>query len=111
MCLSTGGARRAGRNKCYGENPPRADTMETARCILAQTRVAQSGYSGMAGPPQGESSSGPVLRGALSMSNRNRFFVGIAFAAMLSANLTAQSIYGTLTGIVSDPSQAVVAGA
>jgi hypothetical protein len=30
---------------------------------------------------------------------------------MLSGNLTAQSIYGTLTGIVSDPSQAVVAGA
>ena len=45
------------------------------------------------------------------MSNRNRFLVGIAFAAMLSGNLTAQSIYGTLTGIVSDPSQAVVAGA
>jgi hypothetical protein len=30
---------------------------------------------------------------------------------MLSGNLTAQSIYGTITGIVSDPSQAVVAGA
>ncbi len=45
------------------------------------------------------------------MSYRNRFLVGIAFAAMLSGNLTAQSIYGTLTGIVSDPSQAVVAGA
>src|ERR1700686_1073326 len=45
------------------------------------------------------------------MSYRNRFLVGIAFAAMLSRNLTAQSIYGTLTGIVSDPSQAVVAGA
>jgi hypothetical protein len=29
----------------------------------------------------------------------------------LSGNLTAQSIYGTITGIVSDPSQAVVAGA
>jgi hypothetical protein len=30
---------------------------------------------------------------------------------MLSGSLTAQSIYGTLTGIVTDPSQAVVAGA
>ena len=45
------------------------------------------------------------------MSRHNRFLVGIAFAAMLSGNLPAQSIYGTLTGIVSDPSQAVVAGA
>ena len=45
------------------------------------------------------------------MSRHNRFLVGIAFAAMLSGNLAAQSIYGTLTGIVSDPSQAVVAGA
>jgi Carboxypeptidase regulatory-like domain len=45
------------------------------------------------------------------MSYRNRFLVGIAFAAMLSGNLAAQSIYGTLTGIVSDPSQAVVSGA
>jgi Carboxypeptidase regulatory-like domain len=45
------------------------------------------------------------------MSYRHRFLVGIAFAGMLSGNLTAQSIYGTLTGIVSDPSQAVVAGA
>src|SRR6478609_5107212 len=45
------------------------------------------------------------------MSRHNRFLVGIVFAAMLSGNLVAQSIYGTLTGIVSDPSQAVVAGA
>ena len=45
------------------------------------------------------------------MSRHNRFLVGIAFAAVLSGNLAAQSIYGTLTGIVSDPSQAVVAGA
>jgi hypothetical protein len=45
------------------------------------------------------------------MSRHNRFLVGIAFAAMLSGNLAAQSIYGTITGIVSDPSQAVVAGA
>ena len=45
------------------------------------------------------------------MSRHNRFLVGIVFTAMLSGNLAAQSIYGTLTGIVSDPSQAVVAGA
>ncbi len=45
------------------------------------------------------------------MPNCTRFLVGIVFAAMLSGNLTAQSIYGTITGIVSDPSQAVVAGA
>ncbi len=45
------------------------------------------------------------------MSRHNRFLVGIVFAAMLSGNLAAQSIYGTITGIVSDPSQAVVAGA
>jgi len=35
----------------------------------------------------------------------------IAFAALVATNLPAQSIYGTLTGIVSDPSQAVIAGA
>jgi hypothetical protein len=37
--------------------------------------------------------------------------VGIAFTAALATTLPAQSIYGTLTGIVSDPSGAVVAGA
>jgi hypothetical protein len=35
----------------------------------------------------------------------------IASLSLLAANLAAQSIYGTLTGIVSDPSQAVVANA
>jgi len=45
------------------------------------------------------------------IGQRIRFLVGIAFAILLTANLPAQSIYGTLTGIVSDPSQAVVAGA
>src|SRR5438874_9920090 len=45
------------------------------------------------------------------MFRSNRFFVGIAFVALLATNLPAQSIYGTLTGIVSDPSQAVVARA
>ncbi len=34
-----------------------------------------------------------------------------AFAVAFAANLPAQSIYATLTGVVSDPSQAVVAGA
>src|SRR5579863_7448186 len=42
----------------------------------------------------------------------NRFLVGIAFTAMLAAlsavDLPAQSIYGTLTGIVSDASGAVL---
>lgn len=33
------------------------------------------------------------------------------FATVLAANLPAQSIYATLTGVVSDPSQAVVTGA
>src|SRR5579864_2881274 len=45
------------------------------------------------------------------MTRSCKFLVGIAFAALLATNLPAQSIYGTLTGIVSDPSQAVVAGA
>jgi hypothetical protein len=37
--------------------------------------------------------------------------LGIAVLTLLTVSLPAQSIYGTLTGIVSDPSQAVVAGA
>jgi hypothetical protein len=45
------------------------------------------------------------------MKRSHRFLVGIAFAAALAANLPAQSIYGTLEGIVSDPSGAVVPGA
>ncbi len=40
-----------------------------------------------------------------------RILVGFALAAMLATNLTAQGIYATLTGLVTDPSQAVVAGA
>ena len=39
------------------------------------------------------------------------FLVGITLTALLASSLQAQSIYGTLTGIVSDPSGAVVAGA
>ncbi len=45
------------------------------------------------------------------MSIFARFLVGITFVSLLPGSLTAQSIYGTLTGIVSDPSDAVVAGA
>ena len=45
------------------------------------------------------------------MSRPNKLLAVIAFAALLAANLPAQSIYGTLTGIVSDPSGSVVAGA
>ena len=39
------------------------------------------------------------------------FFAGIVVMILLSATLAAQGIYGTLTGVVSDPTQAVVAGA
>src|SRR5579872_5786604 len=45
------------------------------------------------------------------MKRSTGFLVGIALATLLASSLPAQSIYGTLTGIVSDPSQAVVAGA
>src|SRR4051812_19811524 len=45
------------------------------------------------------------------MNRFNRFLIGIACLTLLATNLAAQSIYGTLTGIVSDPSQSVVAGA
>jgi hypothetical protein len=44
------------------------------------------------------------------MKRYTRFLVGIAFATLLASSLPAQSIYGTLTGIVSDPSQSVIAG-
>src|SRR5438874_385852 len=40
-----------------------------------------------------------------------RVLIGIAVVSLLASSLPAQSIFGTLTGIVSDPSQAVVAGA
>src|SRR5947199_7538659 len=40
-----------------------------------------------------------------------RLLVAAGFAAIFATSLPAQSIYGTLTGIVSDPSQAVVSGA
>ena len=47
----------------------------------------------------------------LAMTRSGRFLVGIALVALLAVNLPAQSIYGTLTGIVSDPSGAVLPGA
>src|SRR5438045_7085764 len=47
----------------------------------------------------------------LPMNRFNRFLIGIACLTLVATNLAAQSIYGTLTGIVSDPSQSVVAGA
>ena len=45
------------------------------------------------------------------MSRCTRFLVGILFMALVAGSLPAQSIYGTLTGIVSDPSGAVLANA
>src|SRR3954447_6720501 len=45
------------------------------------------------------------------MKSCKGFLVGIACLTLLGTNLAAQSIYGTLTGIISDPSQSVVAGA
>ena len=41
----------------------------------------------------------------------NRFLAGISLAVLLSLDLSAQSISGTITGIVTDPSNAVVANA
>ena len=38
-----------------------------------------------------------------------RLLAGAAFTALLAGNLSAQSIYATLTGVVSDPSQALIA--
>ncbi len=40
-----------------------------------------------------------------------RLLVGAALSALLATNLPAQSIYATLTGVVSDPSQALIAQA
>jgi hypothetical protein len=45
------------------------------------------------------------------MTRWTKLLVGAAFTALLATNLPAQSIYGTLTGVVSDPSQALVAQA
>src|SRR5882724_6407080 len=45
------------------------------------------------------------------MTRWTRFLLGTAFSALLASNLPAQSIYATLTGVVSDPTQALVAQA
>lgn len=45
------------------------------------------------------------------MSSHTRFLLGLALLGFSAANLPAQSIYATLTGVVSDPSQAQVAHA
>src|ERR1700736_3781936 len=42
------------------------------------------------------------------MMNRAKFLVAIALMMLPAMNLRAQSIFATLTGVVSDPSQAVV---
>ena len=45
------------------------------------------------------------------MKTWTRLFVGFAILAVMAVSLPAQSIYATLTGIVSDPSQAVIPNA
>src|SRR5438105_4258433 len=45
------------------------------------------------------------------MTNWTKFLVGIALFTLAAANLPAQSIFATLTGVVSDPSGAVVPNA
>src|SRR5450432_4059323 len=53
------------------------------------------------------------MRNKHSLCNLRRmnFLAGLALVAGLTGNLSAQGIYATLTGVVSDPSQAVVAKA
>src|SRR5438270_544730 len=45
------------------------------------------------------------------MTRWAKLLVGASFFAFLATNLPAQSIYGTLTGVVSDPAEALVAQA
>ena len=45
------------------------------------------------------------------MTNWTKFLVGIALLTFAATNLPAQSIFATLTGVVSDPSGAVVPNA
>src|SRR5258708_15522059 len=47
----------------------------------------------------------------LCKAGLTRFLTGMAIVTLLAANLPAQGIYGTLTGVVADPSTAVVAKA
>src|SRR5258708_25955878 len=48
---------------------------------------------------------------SLRKALRKGFLMGLALVAGLAGNLSAQGIYATLTGVVTDPSQAVVAKA
>ncbi len=45
------------------------------------------------------------------MKNRGKYLVAILFVALWAANVQAQSLFATLTGIVSDSTGAVVPGA
>ncbi len=45
------------------------------------------------------------------MTKGTRFFLGVAIFLLVAASLPAQSIYATLTGVVSDPSGAVIPNA
>ncbi len=45
------------------------------------------------------------------MTTITKLFLGVAVFLLVAANLPAQSIYGTLTGVVSDPSGAVIPAA
>jgi hypothetical protein len=47
----------------------------------------------------------------LCKAGLTRFLTGVAIVTLLAANLPAQGIYATLTGVVADPSSAVVAKA
>src|SRR5581483_3228484 len=40
-----------------------------------------------------------------------KLLTGLVFAALMASNVSAQGIFATLTGVVSDPSQALVANA
>src|SRR5436309_1084250 len=51
------------------------------------------------------------MKGNSVMTKWTKLLVGVAFSAGLVSNLPAQSIYATLTGVVSDPTQALVAQA
>src|SRR5436305_1617469 len=66
--------------------------------------LACASVTGHSGGPLG------ILRGG-NMQLSNYVVRGLCFAVLGSAVAPAQSIYGTLTGIVSDQSQSVIANA